>query len=233
MTTTADTPNRHNESATAAGVQPGHSAVRTILMRVHFYAGLFVGPFLLVAAVTGLLYSLIPQLDTYVYRDYLTVERVGVERLPLSDQINAATTATDGSVTSIRPPGDHPSAVCRSWRTSGVLRNRVRRSLHGRGSRFVDHLGPMDAAPSVVRRVAPQPASRRIRPPLQRAGGELVVGHFPCRTLLVDLAPPQIQRTSTDRHTRQTHERPSAHPLVARCSWSVGCKQFSNCAFPP
>lgn len=104
MTTTADTPNRPNESASAYRSEPGPTAVRAILIRVHFYAGLFVGPFILVAAATGLLYSLIPQLDNYVYRDYLTVERVGAERLPLSDQINAAATATDGSVTSIRPP---------------------------------------------------------------------------------------------------------------------------------
>jgi hypothetical protein len=47
--------------------QPGGSSrgwwsgeLRPLLLRVHFYAGLFVGPFLLLAAVTGLLYTTTP-----------------------------------------------------------------------------------------------------------------------------------------------------------------------------
>ncbi|MCM2416407.1 PepSY-associated TM helix domain-containing protein, partial [Streptomyces sp. RKAG290] len=39
----------------------------------HFYAGILIGPFLLVAAVTGLLYTATPQIEAVVYRQELTV----------------------------------------------------------------------------------------------------------------------------------------------------------------
>ncbi|MGV0597536.1 PepSY-associated TM helix domain-containing protein [Mycolicibacterium porcinum] len=80
-------------------------SIRPLLVRLHFYAGVFVGPFILIAAVTGLLYALIPQIDTFVYRHELTVEHVGTERLPLAEQLAAARHAhPEGSVESIRPP---------------------------------------------------------------------------------------------------------------------------------
>ncbi|MDT5043015.1 MAG: hypothetical protein QOE51_4000 [Actinoplanes sp.] len=34
-----------------------------LLLRLHFYAGVLVAPFLIVAALTGLAYTLTPQLD--------------------------------------------------------------------------------------------------------------------------------------------------------------------------
>ncbi|MFV8244128.1 PepSY-associated TM helix domain-containing protein [Mycolicibacterium peregrinum] len=80
-------------------------SIRPLLVRLHFYAGVFVGPFILIAAVTGLLYALIPQIDTFVNRHELTVAQVGTERLPLSDQLAAARHAhPEGTVESIRPP---------------------------------------------------------------------------------------------------------------------------------
>lgn len=79
--------------------------LRPLLLRLHFYAGVFVGPFILIAAVTGLLYALIPQVDNFVFRHELTVERVGEQRLPLADQLAAVRAAHPaGTVESIRPP---------------------------------------------------------------------------------------------------------------------------------
>lgn len=76
-----------------------------MLRRLHFYAGIFIGPFILIAAVTGLLYAVIPQVDSLVYRHELKVDTVGEERLPLAEQITAARTAhPEGVVASIRPP---------------------------------------------------------------------------------------------------------------------------------
>ncbi|MEE4021484.1 PepSY domain-containing protein [Gordonia sp. PKS22-38] len=78
---------------------------RPLLLRWHFYAGLLVGPFLLIAAVTGLLYSLVPQIDRAVYSHELTVDDVGEQRLPLSQQVAAARAVhPEGTVSSIRPP---------------------------------------------------------------------------------------------------------------------------------
>jgi uncharacterized iron-regulated membrane protein len=80
------------------------SDLRPLVLRLHFYVGLFVGPFILVAAVTGLIYTITPQLDRILYRDALTVP-VGTTQLDLRDQVVAAAAAVPGgTVTEIRPP---------------------------------------------------------------------------------------------------------------------------------
>lgn len=80
-------------------------SLRPLLLRLHFYAGVFVGPFLLVAAITGLLYAVIPQIDEAVYRHALSVDQVGEQRLPLAEQIGAARAAhPEGVVQRIGPP---------------------------------------------------------------------------------------------------------------------------------
>ncbi|MCV7282474.1 PepSY domain-containing protein [Mycolicibacterium flavescens] len=79
--------------------------MRPLLARLHFYAGVFVGPFILIAAVTGLLYAVIPQIDNAVHRHELKVDQVGEQRLPLADQLHAARAAhPEGAVVTIRPP---------------------------------------------------------------------------------------------------------------------------------
>lgn len=101
MTQTSDPP-----VTAGAQAQPSRwDRLRLFLLRMHFYAGLLVGPFLLVAAVTGLLYTLTPQVDRIVYRHELTVDRVAQHRLPLSEQLAAARAAyPQGTLTSVRPP---------------------------------------------------------------------------------------------------------------------------------
>lgn len=97
------TPDDQVRSESPPPVKP-HS-IRPLLVRLHFYAGVFVGPFILIAAVTGLLYALVPQIDTFVHRHELTVEHVGTHRLPLAEQLAAARHAhPEGTVESIRPP---------------------------------------------------------------------------------------------------------------------------------
>lgn len=58
-----------------------------LLRRLHFYVGLFVGPFIFFAALTGTLYVATPQLENTLYRHALhtdSVERHGLwpSRLP-------------------------------------------------------------------------------------------------------------------------------------------------------
>jgi uncharacterized iron-regulated membrane protein len=77
--------------------------LRPLLLRLHFYVGLFVGPFLLVVAVTGLLYTLTPQLEQIVHRHELTTD-IGGGVIPLQAQVASAVAAVpDGRVTEIRP----------------------------------------------------------------------------------------------------------------------------------
>lgn len=76
---------------------------RPLLARLHFYAGVLVGPFLLVAALTGGLYALAPTIERVVYRDILTVEPSATS-LPLREQAIAAQSAhPDLTMTGLRP----------------------------------------------------------------------------------------------------------------------------------
>ncbi|MFF8292620.1 PepSY-associated TM helix domain-containing protein [Streptomyces sp. NPDC016309] len=79
------------------------SALRPLLLRIHFYAGLLIAPLLLVAAVSGLLYALSFQAEKVLYRHELQVP-VGDRVLPLSAQVEAARRAhPDGTVTAVWP----------------------------------------------------------------------------------------------------------------------------------
>ncbi len=94
--------------------------LRPLFLRLHFYVGVFVGPFILVAAVTGLLYTITPQLDQIMYRDALRVP-VGATQLDLRDQVASATAAVpDGTVTQIRPPIAEDSTTRVTFAAPGV-----------------------------------------------------------------------------------------------------------------
>ena len=45
----------------------------SLAWRWHFYAGLFVAPFMILLALTGIIYLFKPQLDPWMYRDLLVV----------------------------------------------------------------------------------------------------------------------------------------------------------------
>jgi len=82
------------------------SAFAALLLRLHFYAGVLVAPFLLVAAVTGLLYTVTPQLDAGIYGDQLTAASAGSgTAMPLADQIAAARAAHPAGTLSAVQPG--------------------------------------------------------------------------------------------------------------------------------
>ncbi|AWO86678.1 MULTISPECIES: PepSY-associated TM helix domain-containing protein [Gordonia] len=80
-----------------------------LLRRLHFYAGIFIAPFLVVAAITGGLYAIAPTLEQVVYRDQLHTESTGDAR-PVSEQVDAAVRLRpDLTLSAVRPstePGD-------------------------------------------------------------------------------------------------------------------------------
>ncbi|MFI1438756.1 PepSY-associated TM helix domain-containing protein [Streptomyces fructofermentans] len=79
------------------------SPLRPLVLRLHFYAGLLVAPFLLVAATTGLLYAASFQVENLVYAHEMTVDP-GDEKLPVSEQVAAAREAhPEGTVSAVRP----------------------------------------------------------------------------------------------------------------------------------
>lgn len=69
--------------------RPEPPRLRPLMLRLHFYAGILVAPFLLIATISGGLYAVAPTLEQFVYRDLLTTEYTGIE-LPVSEQIGAA-----------------------------------------------------------------------------------------------------------------------------------------------
>ncbi|MEU9293143.1 PepSY-associated TM helix domain-containing protein [Streptomyces sp. NPDC048266] len=88
------------------------SALRPLVLRLHFYAGVLVAPFLLVAAASGLLYALSFQAEKVVYAHELEVP-VGETTLPLSQQVTIARKVNpNGTVTAVWP-GAEPGATTR------------------------------------------------------------------------------------------------------------------------
>lgn len=79
---------------------------REFVLRLHFYAGILAGPFLLVAALTGGLYAITPQLELALHANELRVPAV-TQPQPLSAQVQAARDAVGGaSPVAVRPaPG--------------------------------------------------------------------------------------------------------------------------------
>ncbi|MEU4621882.1 PepSY domain-containing protein [Actinoplanes sp. NPDC023801] len=74
-----------------------------LLLRLHFYAGVLVAPFILVAAATGFLFTLVPTLDKIVYSTELVVGSPGTTTLPVVQQVAAARAAhPGGALTGIR-----------------------------------------------------------------------------------------------------------------------------------
>ncbi|MGR8010873.1 PepSY-associated TM helix domain-containing protein [Streptomyces hypolithicus] len=100
-------PTAQSPAAPAAGPRSTWTALRPLVLRVHFYAGLLTAPLLLVAAVTGLLYSLSFQAEKFLYSHELEVS-VGERTLPLGDQLAAAREAhPQGTVTAVWPSAEN------------------------------------------------------------------------------------------------------------------------------
>ncbi|QZY46972.1 PepSY-associated TM helix domain-containing protein [Mycolicibacterium austroafricanum] len=91
---------------TASSRSEARSTFHSFFVRLHFYAGVFLGPFLLIATVSGGLYAIAPTLEQWVYRDYLHVESPGTS-LPLADQVLAAQQVRpELTVAAVRPAVD-------------------------------------------------------------------------------------------------------------------------------
>jgi uncharacterized iron-regulated membrane protein len=83
-----------------------------LVRRLHFYAGVLVAPFILIAALTGALYAVAPTLERVVYRDVLIVDP-GEQALPLTEQAAAAQAARPGLVMAGMRPAAGPEESTR------------------------------------------------------------------------------------------------------------------------
>lgn len=123
--------------------RPGRGAFRVLALRLHFYAGLFVGPFLLIAAVTGGLYAVAPSIESFVNRDLLYVDSRGPER-PLAEQVTAGTTARPDLTLVAVSPAPAPGETTRVLFSDPDLDESERRAV------FVDPVTARPVGESVV-----------------------------------------------------------------------------------
>ncbi|QDQ09850.1 PepSY-associated TM helix domain-containing protein [Streptomyces spectabilis] len=97
---------RHAPTAEPAPRRSAWSSLRPLVLRLHFYAGVLIAPFLLVAAATGFLYAASYPAEKAVYADQLTVP-VGDRQLPIERQVAAARKAhPEGTVAAVRPSAE-------------------------------------------------------------------------------------------------------------------------------
>ena len=102
-TTTDDSPQSDPPTSPPTSARGAGSALRPLVLRLHFYAGLLVAPFLLVAALTGFLYAASFQAEKIIYAHELTVP-VGDTKLPIGEQVAAARKAhPEGTLSAVRP----------------------------------------------------------------------------------------------------------------------------------
>ncbi|WP_432544666.1 PepSY-associated TM helix domain-containing protein [Kineococcus sp. SYSU DK002] len=86
--------------------------LRPLVLRLHFYAGVLVAPFLLVAAVSGTLYAATPQIEEALHRHQLHVTPSATQ-LPLAEQVRAAVDARGGAAPVAVRPAPTPSDTTR------------------------------------------------------------------------------------------------------------------------
>ncbi len=83
----------------------GADALRRLVRRVHFYAGVLVAPFLAVLCLTGIAYAFTPQLNDLIHTRELLVAPQAAPAAPLDDQIAAARAEAPGlPLTSVKTP---------------------------------------------------------------------------------------------------------------------------------
>jgi uncharacterized iron-regulated membrane protein len=89
----------HDAKSEASKAQSLYRAV----WRWHFYAGIIFAPFVILLAITGIIYLFKPQIENVMYKDYYYVQ-AGQEKLTAEEQIEAVKKAyPDASVTKYKP----------------------------------------------------------------------------------------------------------------------------------
>ncbi len=109
---------------------PSRGWFAQLLLRLHFTAGLFVGPFVLVAALSGAVYALAPSIEQGVYRQELTAPSTAAA-LPLADQVAAAERYVaerhpDDTVAEVRPAPEPGTTTRVMFTEEGLLESQTR-----------------------------------------------------------------------------------------------------------
>lgn len=109
------------ENLLLIGEPPSNRFYRTV-WRWHFYAGLFVVPFMLILAITGIIYLFKPQLDSLMYRDRMFVQPAGAV-MPYASQLAAALNSYPDATVSKFTPNVAPNRSAEVNLTTSKKRN--------------------------------------------------------------------------------------------------------------
>lgn len=92
------------EAPEAPPIQRRKPWLMPLLVRLHFFAGILVGPFILIAAISGGLYAIAPQIERVVYADVLEVP-ASATSLTLAEQIEIAEgeIGDEATLSAVRP----------------------------------------------------------------------------------------------------------------------------------
>ncbi|MFE6859703.1 PepSY-associated TM helix domain-containing protein [Nocardia sp. NPDC057668] len=129
-----------NKPSTGSTKRGAGNAFQALMLRLHFYAGVFVAPFILIAVVTGALYAIAPQIENFVDRGLLHTDSTGAPK-PLAEQIAAATAQVPDLSLAAVAPAQNAGDTTRVIFTDPSLGESERRAV------FVD---PVTAQPQGV-----------------------------------------------------------------------------------
>ncbi|MDM7890664.1 PepSY-associated TM helix domain-containing protein [Curtobacterium caseinilyticum] len=109
---------------------PSRGWFAQLLLRLHFLAGLFVGPLILVAALSGAVYAVAPTIERVAYQHELTAPSTASAR-PLADQVEAAQQWVDrhhpgDTVVEVRPAPAAGETTRVMFSEAGLLESQTR-----------------------------------------------------------------------------------------------------------
>jgi len=102
------------------------TALYASVWRWHFYAGLIFAPFIIILAVSGSVYLFKPQIESYLYKDMLTVREVGASPLSADEIVARTIKAYPGTSVSSVTYSDDPAATLKL----GASRDGVSQTLY-------------------------------------------------------------------------------------------------------
>ncbi len=73
------------------------------IWRWHFYAGMIFAPFLLILAITGGIYLFKPQIESFIYKEYYSIQDEGQKMLPSEQLEEVKNTYPQSEITRFRP----------------------------------------------------------------------------------------------------------------------------------
>ncbi|MFE3192436.1 PepSY-associated TM helix domain-containing protein [Nocardia sp. NPDC059240] len=140
---TTESPSATPKPSPAGQKRSAGNAFQSLMLRLHFYAGVFVAPFILIACVTGALYAISPTLENITSSTLLHTDSTGPAK-PLREQIAAAVSVEPKLPLVAVAPGQNAGETTRVLFSDPSLGDSERRAV------FIDPVTARPVGDSVV-----------------------------------------------------------------------------------